>query len=175
MPTSTADLEYGASSNVSVIGELTTIVVEDSGTGYIESNVQVSSFTTACTVLTVSALVDVPNTIFVNRGVSGNGIVSDSYITNVDQINRRITLSFPTTSSGGGTGNLISISTRVVVEGDGSDAIAEAVVSNNSVSDIILTNYGVDYTWANVKIYGTATGANVANARAVIAPIFGHV
>jgi len=174
VPTSVADLEYSASSNVTVQGELTTIVIEDSGSGYIDSTVQVAAFNTACSILTVSGAADFSNTIFVNMSVSGNGIVSDTYITNIQSVNRTITLSFPTTSSGGASGNLVSISTRVVIEGNGSDAIASATITNNSVSEIVVSNYGINYTWANVRIYGTATGANVANARAIISPSFGH-
>jgi hypothetical protein len=98
-PSSTEDLEYDGSSLTTVDGEITTIVIEDPGLGYVNSNVQVSAFATACSVLTVSAAVDIPNTIFVNMGVSGNGIVSDTYITAVNPVNRRINLSFSTISS----------------------------------------------------------------------------
>jgi hypothetical protein len=173
-PTSTNDLEYDGSSQAAVDGEITTVVVTDSGQGYLDSNIQVSAFPSACSVLTVSALVDISNTIFVNMGVSGNGIVGDTFITAVNPINRRINLSFSTASAGGGSSNLISIFTRVVIEGDGDAALATANVSNTSIDKIIVTNYGSNYKWSNVKIYGTATGANVANARAIIAPKFGH-
>jgi hypothetical protein len=173
-PSSTEDLEYDGSPLTTVDGEITTIVVEDPGLGYVNSNVQVSPFATACTVLTVSAAVDIPNTIFVNMGVSGNGIVSDTYITAVNPISRRINLSFSTISSGGGSANLISISTRVVVQGDGESAFGTATLSNTAIQKITLSNYGSDYNWSNVTIYGTATGANVANARPIISPKFGH-
>ena len=173
-PTSTADLEYDGSSLTTVDGEITTIVVTNSGSGYRNSTIQVDAFPSACSVLTVSALVDIPNTIFVNMGVSGNGIVGDTFITAVNPINRRINLSFSTATAGGGSSNLLSILTRVVVEGDGTAALASANVTNTSIDQITLTNYGSDYTWSNVRIYGTATGANVANARAIISPKFGH-
>jgi hypothetical protein len=65
-PTSTADLEYDGSPLTTIDGEITTIVVTDPGVGYIDSIIQVDPFPSACSVLTVSALVDIPNTIFVN-------------------------------------------------------------------------------------------------------------
>jgi hypothetical protein len=173
-PTSTADLEYDGSPLTTIDGEITTIVVTDPGLGYIDSTIQVDAFPSACSVLTVSALVDIPNTIFVNMGVSGNGIVGDTFVTAVNPINRRINLSYSTATAGGGSSNLISILTRVIVEGDGIAALASANVSNTSIDKIIVTNYGSGYTWSNVKIFGTATGANVANARAIISPKFGH-
>lgn len=173
-PSTTEDLEYDGSSLATIDGEMTTVVVLDAGSGYVNSNVTVSPFATACTVLTVSAGVDIPNTIFVNMGVSGNGIVGDTYVTAVNPISRTINLSYATASSGGGSGNTISILTRVVIQGDGDSAIASPTVVNTSIDRITLTNYGQGYTWSNVIIYGTATGANVANARAIIAPKYGH-
>jgi hypothetical protein len=173
-PTSTADLEYDGSSLATIDGEITTVFMSNTGFGYVDSQVQVSSFATSCTVLTVSATVDIPNTIFLNMGVTGNGIVGDTFITAIDPISRRINLSYATSSTGGGAGNLISILTRVVIEGDGDSALATANIINTSIQKIDVTNFGSGYTWSNVKIYGTATGANVANARAIISPKFGH-
>lgn len=173
-PTSTEDLEYDGSSLATIDGEITTIVVTDGGSGYVDSNVEVSSFSAACSVLTVSATVDIANTIFVNMGVSGNGIVGDTYITAVDIAARKINLSYATSTAGGGSSNLVSISTRVVIDGDGSSAIALPTIVNTSIQKIELTNYGADYSWTNVKIYGSATVSNTATARAIIAPKFGH-
>ena len=70
--------------------------------------------------------------------------------------------------------NLINIFTRVTITGDGNNAVATANLSSNTIQNISLTNYGTGYTHANINIYGTATGANVANARAIIAPKYGH-
>jgi hypothetical protein len=174
VPSSTDDLEYNGSSLVTVDGEITTIAVDDPGLGYLNSNVEVAPFETACSVLIVSSDVDISNTIFVNMGVSGTGIVSDTYITGVNPINRRINLSFPTISPGGGSANLISISTRAIIQGDGEFAFGTTTLSNTGIEKITLTNYGLNYTWSNVIIYGTATGDNVASVRAIISPKFGH-
>jgi hypothetical protein len=173
-PTSTEDLEYNGSPLTTIDGELTTVVVTDPGLGYRNSNVQVSAFNTSCSVLTVSGTVDIPNTIFPNMSVSGNGIISGTYVTAVDPIARKVNLSLSTNSSGGDTGNLILISTRVEIRGDGTSAFGSATLSNTSIQKITLSNYGSDYNWSNIIIYGTATGSNVCNARAIIAPKFGH-
>ena len=173
-PTSTVDLEYNGSSLTTIDGEITTVIVTNPGLGYRNSNVQVSAFNTSCSVLTVSGTVDIPNTIFTNMSVSGNGIITGTYVTAVDPINRKVNLSISTNSSGGDTGNLISISTRVVIQGDGTSAFGSATLSNTSIEKITLSNYGRDYNWSNIIIYGTATGSNVSNARAIISPKFGH-
>lgn len=172
-PVSISQLDYDGSANATIDGEITTIVVTNSGNNYYNSTVNVSAFSTSCTVLTVSASVDMANLVVTNMGVSGNGIASGSYITAIDLVNRKINLSFATTSSGGAA-NLINIFTRVTITGDGNSAVATANLSSNTIQKISLTNYGTGYTYANVNIYGTATGANVANARAIIAPKYGH-
>ncbi len=173
-PSSISQLDYDASANAAIDGEITTIVVTDNGSGYFNSNINVSSFSTSCTVLTVDASVDMSSLIAVNMGVSGNGIVGDTYITAVDLINRKINLSYATTSSGGGVSNTLTVSTRVVVSGDGTGAVATANLSGNSIQKISLTSYGSGYSYANVLIYGTAVGAAEANARAIISPKYGH-
>jgi hypothetical protein len=174
-PVTTQQLEFSANSVVSVEGELTSIVVIDSGSGYINSsNVQVSAFPQACTTLTLDTSVDIQNTIALNMAVTGNGIVGDTFITSIDEFNRRINLSISTATAGGSSGNLLSISTRVEVLGDGFGAVATATVANTSIEKIRVTNFGSDYSFANVIIYGTATGENVANARAILPPKYGH-
>ena len=173
-PTSISQLEYNGSANATIDGEITTIVVATPGSGYFNTNANVSSFNTSCSILTVEASVDMANLIVTDMAVSGNGIVGNTYITAVDLVNRRINLSYATSSSGGGTSNTLSFKTRVVVDGDGSGAVATANLSGNTIGSISLTSYGRNYNYANVNIYGTSTGANVASARAVIGPKYGH-
>ena len=173
-PTSTSKLGYSGSSLTTIDGEILAITVDDVGAGYKNNTFTVSAFSSACTVLTVDYSVDMPNVFAVNMGVSGQGIVGDAYITAVDTVGRKINLAYGTTSSGGGTGNTLNVFTRVVVQGDGEGALATPTVSNGSISKITMTNFGVGYSYADVLIYGTATGANVANARVIISPKFGH-
>jgi hypothetical protein len=86
-------------------------------------------------------------------------------------LNTKITVSNPTTSNGGGSGNLISLSTRVEIDGDGSGAVASVQLTNTAISKIVVNSYGKDYTKANINIYGTGTAAT---ARAVLPTKFGH-
>ena len=174
-PISTSQLEFSSNSIISVEGEINSIVVVNTGSNYTESNnILASSFSQACTVLTIDASVDIANTIALNMGVTGNGIVGDTFITAIDGFNRKINLSIATASTGGGSGNLLSILTRVEVVGDGTGAVASASISNSSIQKIIMSSYGSDYNYANVIIYGTATGSNVANVRAILPPKYGH-
>ena len=173
-PSSKNQTEYSPDANTSVDGEITTIVIIDGGQGYLTTNANVSSFNTACSVLTVDASVDIANLILPNMAVSGNGITANTSIVTVNPINRRINLSFGTSSSGGGTANTLTFGTRVVVSGDGTGAVAIANVSNGSVQNITLTNFGSNYTYADVNVYGTGLGSNSATARAIIGPKYGH-
>ena len=104
--------------------------------------------------------------------VTGTGIFAGSYISSVDTLNSRITLSTAVTANGGGTGNNITISTRVYIYGDGTGAIATAALSSgNNVSNITVSTIGTGYSFANVYIYGSGTSAN---ARAILPPKYGH-
>lgn len=175
VPISTSQLEYLGNDDVSVDGELVTIYVTDSGLGYKDNNsILVNTFPSSCSRLTLDSTIDIQNTVFVNMTVTGNGIVTGTYITAINPVSRLINLSFSTVNSGGGSGNLLSVITRVDVQGDGIGALASATIANTSIEKIMLTNYGSGYTYANVIIHGTTSGSNVANARAILAPKYGH-
>jgi hypothetical protein len=71
------------------------------------------------------------------------------------------------------------IGPTVKVTGDGSDAVAIAVVNTaaNSNYDIIgidIVNPGTGYTQANISIYANTNYGVGAKARAIISPVFGH-
>jgi hypothetical protein len=168
VPTSVSKLDYDTSSLISVDGELAYIEVVNTGSGYVHTNVSATSFTSGTNIITVANTTNIA----LNMAVSGTGIPADSHITNIDTLNLRLTLSSNTSANGGGTGNTISITTRVVVDGDGLGAIPTLRLNaNTGVQKIILTTYGRGYTRSNVTIYGTGTGAV---ARAVLPPKFGH-
>jgi hypothetical protein len=173
-PTSTDKLGYSGNANTVVDGELVLIVVDDVGSGYKNNTISVGAFTSSCTVLSVDFSVDIANTLALNMGLSGTGLAGDAYITAIDTVNRKINLAYGTTSSGGGSGNTLNVFTRAIIQGDGTGALCQVSLSNNSVSKLTVTNFGVGYRYANVFIYGTATGANTANARVVLPPKFGH-
>lgn len=62
-------------------------------------------------------------------------------------------------------------SATVTIEGDGTGATAEAVLSLGRIRKIRITNYGQGYRWARIVITGNGFGAK---ARAIITPYGGH-
>lgn len=166
-PVSTSKLDYDTSPLIPVDGELTHIIVTSNGSGYIHSNISVTSFTSGCTILSVSNTTNLS----ANMSVSGTGIVSGTVIQSIDTVNTQITISSSTAANGGGSGNTLFTSTRIYILGDGVGGLAEATLSGNTVQKIQLTTFGKDYTQANVLIFGTGTGAT---ARVVLPPKFGH-
>jgi hypothetical protein len=172
----TSYLEYNYDSNSIIKGTLNNIIVTDSGTNYYHTQVSVEPFLAGTTELTVSDNIDLTtsNTIFVNMAVSGTGIfLNNTHIRELSGL-RKIILSKPTISSGGGnsTSNLITISTRVEIIGDGTETTTSVELnSNNTIKQIVVTNTGINYTQANVIIYGSGTGAK---ARVILPPKLGH-
>jgi hypothetical protein len=152
-------------------------VVTNGGSNYVHSTINVEPFSIGTTTLVVDENENINfANINVNMAVSGTGIFNNqTYITNIDEGSKTITLSTPTLSSGGGnsTANLISITTRVVVQGDGTETISTVRLNelNKTVEKIIVLNAGLNYTQANVTIYGSGSGAT---ARAVLPPKLGH-
>jgi hypothetical protein len=169
---------YNYNSQSTIDGSLNKIVVTNNGSNYYHTTVNVETFSAGTTELIISDDIDltISNTIVANMAISGIGIFENAtYITQIDPLKpRTLILSEPTISSGGGntTSNLISILTRVVVEGDGTETVTSVrLSSNNTIEKINVVNAGINYTKANVTIYGSG---NNAEARAVFPPKFGH-
>jgi hypothetical protein len=166
-PVSTAKLDFDTSPVISVDGEITSIVVTNTGSGYIHSTITLTAFTTGCTTLYLANT----NNLSANMAITGTGIATGTYITNVDIVNTTIGLSTATTSTGGGTGNNATVTSRVYIQGDGIGAIATSSLTGNTITKITVNSYGKSYSRANVTIFGTGTGAT---ARAVLPPKYGH-
>jgi hypothetical protein len=167
-PVSTSKLDYDTSPLIAVDGELVYLEVEDGGSGYVHSNISVTSFTAGTNLITVANT----NNLAANMALSGLGIAGGCHIESIDTLNLRIRLSANTSANGGGSGNTVAVTTRVLIDGDGQNAIALARVgANTEIDEIILTTYGRDYTRANISVFGTGTGCNV---RAVLPPKYGH-
>ena len=167
-PVSTSKLDYDTSPLIAVDGELVYLEVEDGGSGYVHSNISVTSFTAGTNLITVANT----NNLAANMALSGLGIAGGCHIESIDTLNLRIRLSANTSANGGGSGNTVAVTTRVLIDGDGQNAIALARVgANTEIVEIILTTYGRDYTRANISVFGTGTGCNV---RAVLPPKYGH-
>lgn len=166
-PTSTSKLDYDSSPYITVPGELTTIVVANNGTGYVHSTITVLPFITGCTILTVANTTNLT----ANMSLTGTGIAGGAHIHSIDTVNSKITMSVGASANGGGSGNNVTVQTRIYIDGDGTGAVANPTLSNGTVQKITVSSYGKNYTRANVLIYGTGTNAT---ARAVLPPKFGH-
>ena len=168
-PTNTEQLDYTVNSIGVIAGELTRIIVTNSGSGYTTQTKTACTFSSGATTITLANTTN----LVANMAITGTGIATGTYITNIDIVNVAISLSLVTAANGGGSNvaNTLTFSTRAYVSGTGTAAAATATISNNSVSRIDLTSFGKNYSKANVDIYGNGSGAT---ARAVIGPRFGH-
>lgn len=168
-PTSISEQEYETDPSNVVDGSLAKIVVTNRGTNYFESNNIVAlTFANSVSTIFLQNMANIASRMF----ITGNGILSGTFITNVDLIANSITISSQTIDSGGGSNNKLTVTTRAVVEGDGNDDyLTQVRLANNQVDKITVTSIGTGYSRANVLIYGTGTGAT---ARVVLPPKFGH-
>lgn len=166
--------DYDLSANNLVEGSLNKIVVGNKGSGYYHTTINVESFITNSNTLTIrpSEGIDLSTSnIKVNMLVTGNGILSGTYITSISNTTSTLTLSERTIGAGGGANTPILISTRVFIEGDGTETTTSVSLANGQIRKITVDSAGTGYTKANVFIYGSGSGAN---ARVVLPPKFGH-
>jgi len=166
-PISTNKLDYNVSPTGPVDGEVTTIIVTNAGSGYANPVINATAFGTGVTTISLANTTNVA----ANMTVSGTGIAASTLVSSIDVINNRITISTPTTSNGGGTGNNVTFTTRIYIQGDGVGLIASANIANSSIAKITVSSVGTGYSYANATIYGSGTGANT---RVVLSPKFGH-
>jgi len=186
-PTSVEALDFNLNSSGVVDGELTSIIVTSSGQNYRQaSNIRLNGFTSGQTVLKVTntaltlEIFSIPSLANLsNMSISGTGFQTGTHISEIDNVTGNITLSVATSAVGGNANN-VTIATRVFIDGDGVGAIANAVLSNTSItvsaadaniSKVTVTTIGTQYSFANAFIYGSGTGAN---CRVILPPKFGH-
>jgi hypothetical protein len=166
-PVSTTKLDFNINETNVVDGQINDYVITSAGTGYYNSNIAATAFTTQRATIQLGAIANVTT----NMSISGTGIAPLTHITAISNTTNTITLSTATVGAGGGVGNTYFISTRISVTGDGTDGTATAQVANGSIIKITPSSFGQDYRHANVTIYGS--GSN-ARARAVLGPKDGH-
>lgn len=73
------------------------------------------------------------------------------------------------TNAGSGYTNANTITVSVTGDGSGATAVARINTQSNTVSSVVMTTKGLNYTYANVAITDTGTGSN-ATARIVLSP-----
>jgi len=170
VPYSFQSSKYDLSELNLVDGVITNIVVIDSGTDYVDSEKISAPFLAD----TRTLFLDSSDNVVVGMAVSGNGISAGTYITDINPAANTITISYNTVSPAGGDSdsNRITISTRVVVEGDGNnDILVAPILLSGGVERIEVSSFGTGYSKANVLIFGTGSGAS---ARVVFGPKYGH-
>ena len=92
IPTPTRDVgastqtDYSLDDTGVVEGELTTVVIETAGSGYYDTSIGVTAFTTGCTILTVANT----SNIAANMSVSGTGIPTGAIISTLDRKSTRL-------------------------------------------------------------------------------------
>jgi hypothetical protein len=144
-------------------GAINLIVVDDGGSGYYHKT-HTYNYSNGQSYLVTSDIANVS----VGMSVTGNGILDGvTYVSSIDTDTNRVFLSYPTI----GSGNTFTTLTRVVIEGDGTDATASVVLENDTIKKINILSSGSDYSRANVILYGTSNDAVV---RAVLPPKHGH-
>jgi hypothetical protein len=168
-PTTISQLDYSSSEDNLIDGGLSKIVVTNSGSGYNDPVVVVQPFANGNSTLFLANTTNVA----ANMTVSGTGILTGTFITAVDSGQNKITLSLPAIANGGGTGNNLTLTTRIYIDGDGSGTLATATLNNSTqgIDKITVTSTGINYSRANVFIYGAGSSAA---ARAVLPPKYGH-
>lgn len=177
VPSSTSEKGYKSFDTISVDGEVNTVQVMNVGSGYVDTVIKVLPFGVGSRILTVNSSFFSSQNLVRGMGISGPGIVGDVFIAAIDTPSSNISISAPTVYSGGGSANNYNVYTRIVVQGDGtgttvSDTVrCSPIFNGNTIEKIIVTEFGKNYTWANVIIYGTGVGAS---ARAIISPKNGH-
>lgn len=155
--------EYGMDFNSLIDGAINLIVVDNGGSGYYHKT-HSYNYSNGQNYLVTT---DISN-VAVGMTVTGNGILDGvTYVSSVDTDTNRVYISYPTI----GSGNTFTTTTRVVIEGDGTDATASVELDGNSIHKINIISSGSDYTRANVFLYGTSNNAIV---RAVLPPKHGH-
>ncbi len=166
-PTSTSQLDYGVDNTGVVDGELTTVTMTNAGSGYKDSIVTTTAFVTGCTRITLANTTNIS----ANMTVAGTGIFAGSTIKSIIAANNTILLSTGATANGGASGNNITVSTRVSIDGDGTGALASHTLVSGAITKITVSTIGTGYSTANAAIYGSGSSAT---ARVIIGPKYGH-
>lgn len=159
---------YYTSINSIVDGAIYSIAITNSGYNYNVATINAYAYGTGTNSIKLESLINVAN----NMLVYGLGVPSNTTVSSINVANVSITISKNTSSNGGGTSNTLIFYPNALIIGDGVGATANLIISStNTISKIIMTNYGSGYSYANVVIYANT---NSGSARAIMGPKYGH-
>lgn len=142
--------EAKASAIVNGLGEISGVIINNSGIGYTFANLEVVG-------------------VGINAQLSVDLSTGDlnTLQANVELLAVDGALSYIKVENGGSS----YTNATVVIEGDGTGATATATLSLGKISNIIITNYGTGYTRATASVVGNGSGCSL---RAIISPKGGH-
>jgi hypothetical protein len=182
VPASADLLDYTTNRNLGVIdGELTTIYVSNSGSNFVEANINVVSFNASTNLITIlNPTTQILDNVSANMFVTGTGIAPETYITNYEKQNNRFYISSDTIAAGGGipspytTANQLSLTTRIYIEGDGTRVVATPTINAaGNLEKVTISTIGTQFSRANVFVYGTGANSGVS-LRPIFDPKYGH-
>ena len=120
---------------------------------------------------TTADSVYVGSTLYITNN-AGRG--EQSKISGYDAALRRVTVETPFTITPN-TASGYTISPSVTITGDGLNCKARSVGNNSfGVTEILVTNKGLEYTTATVTISANSSHGTGANAQVIIGPVGGH-
>lgn len=137
-------------------GLVTKVELTNGGSGYSFAFVQiVGGGGSGASASAIIETTDLPNV--VNQNVAGNAVATSGQIDFIKIVD-------------GGTGYLQE-TTGVSIVGNGTGAAAEVTIVEGVITEVIITDRGSNYTFADVVITGDGVGADL---RTIISPQGGH-
>lgn len=170
VPTSSNTSGYNTSYSSLVEGGIHRIMVTNVGSNYNHPVIRSVNFGPNKNTITMSSVSGIAN----NMIVTGTGVLSNTLVSDINVGTSTIKLSRNTSTTTTATAtNSLTFSTRVVITGDGTGAVATAIrtAASNTITGVRVTNTGTNYTRGNVVFQGSGTGAN---ARIIFTPKYGH-
>lgn len=162
---------YRVTTNNTLDGGLYNIKIVNGGTGYTNTVATPQSTSELTNLLTFNNRTG----ILAGMSVSGKGIDTsgDGTIVSALVSTNQVRLSKNTTALITSSGNDLTFSTRMVINGDGTGAKVSSynVSASGVITEVRVSPYGTNYNYANVAIYGKGSSASL---RPIIGPKYGH-
>jgi hypothetical protein len=173
----------------SISGSIDTVIISNAGAQYksyaigtikesaVSGNNLVFSLESSTMTLSSNTSFYTNCSIFIDEG-SGNGEIRTivDYYTSGGERRVLIDRAFDTLPA---RDSVFKIAPRVIISGDGQNALARSEVANGSISEVVIISRGSNYTFADITVIGN-TGITLASTttsaivRPIISPPGGH-